>query len=410
MDDHPNTPAGRNSPPTGRRNTDLLCFGNRLCLGGAILLIIVGGLSLLLTCCRAVRRGPAEVASIPSSTDVKVRLVHGKEELHLEALGPHELTGEDGRELSSGERSRTYVLDAARGDLRVDEHPVPTSTITLETEDDIFELEGSRYRGRLTVSMADTGEGLTAYEEVPLEDYVRAVLPSELPARWPMAALEAQAIAIRSFALHRNSNSNGRRWISRMDLAYRGAEAETRRTDEAVRSTAGQILQWEDRPLPAFFHSTCGGHTVSAEEVFGEHDVEPLQGQKCGQCEDSPRYRWETSIPREELIEQLEDRGVDRINNLEVVSRTDSGRVESVSINGHNIPAPEFRLAVGPQRIKSTDFTVTPAGRSFVFKGKGWGHGIGLCQWGARGFAEDGYSAPEILRHYYPESQLTADP
>jgi stage II sporulation protein D len=288
----------------------------------------------------------------------------------------------------------------------IDGQSVPPRTVVARMPQALFELNERLYRGALILSMGADGD-LIATEELPVEDYVRGVVPSEVPALWPRQAVMAQAVAARTFALHRALSTTGRSWISRLDLAYRGVDGESWRSDRAVRDTLGTVLEWNGRPLPAFFHSTCGGHTTSAQNVFGGLDIPPLAGVPCRWDEDSPHYAWKTSILLSDLAERLKARGVSTIQSIREGERDPSGRLKHVVVNGQKrIPAAYFRMEVDARTIKSTDFSITRNGDTVEFSGHGWGHGVGLCQWGAHGMAEAGHSWREILSHYYPGANL----
>lgn len=385
--------------------------GRRLCLGGALLLILVGTLSLTFTCCRAPRRRvglPPErtTPSFASARNVTVRLAAGIPQFTVTAFGPFrwKSTGDDGWERAG--YGGTYTVSEIGGGIVIDGDSIPARSLRLVARESVFKLNGRLYRGYLTISAGEE-DGLVAMENLPLEDYVRGVVAAEMPARWPESALRAQAVAARTFALHRAMNTSGRRWLSRLDLAYRGVDGEAWRSDEAVRATRGVFLMWDDKPLPAFFHSTCGGHTVSADSVFGGLDIPPLRGVKCDWCTDSKHYNWESTMDRDALARKLKARGITRIKSLKTTGVDAFGRVEAVLINGEKrIPAAKFRLEAGAGRIKSTNFSVSVDGDDIVFSGHGWGHGVGLCQWGAHGLASKGRSWRQILNHYYPGAAI----
>ena len=380
--------------------------GRWLCFGGAMLLILVGGVSLTLSCCRPGPTGGGGIGrlarpSFDSGRNVRVRLIEGMKQITVRTFASFHWTGPDGGWRQPGS-SGEHIVSASGSGLVIDGRIIPRSSVTLDLSEEIFELNDRLYRGSLTVSTGSNGR-LVATETLSLEDYVRGVVPSEMPPRWPQHALMAQAVAVRSFALHRSLNTPGRNWISQLDLAYKGVEGESKRTDEAVLATEGTTLRWAGKPLPAFFHSTCGGHTTTAFSVFGGLDIPPLQGGPCRWCADSPHYRWDCQVALSRLADKVSSRGIRNIGSLHTRGRDASGRVENVIINGSkNIPAGEFRLEVGAGSIKSTAFSAAVEDNKVIFSGRGWGHGVGLCQWGARGMAEEGKTWREILQHYYP--------
>jgi stage II sporulation protein D len=398
-------------PPQHDKRHHFAQIGRNLCWGGAALLLVVGALALVLSSCHPPRRygglGPRHIPpSFPSRQDVQVRLFHDIERVTISTASL--CRWKSGSE--SGWKDKTYrtnrTVSADSGALKVDGRAIGSDTLFIHPSDDLFEIKGRNYRGTLTVSRTDDSR-LVLMESLPLEDYVRSVVPSEMPSHWPMAALKAQAITARTFARHRMAARKGRRWLSRLDMAYGGTYEESSLTDAAVRQTQGQILFWRHRPLPAFFHSTCGGHTVSAESVFGDYDIPPLQGTTCRWCKSSPYYRWESTITSESLSHKLRERGIDEINRIKVDGRGKFERVTELIVNKtKRIPAADFRLTVGSRTIKSTWFSIESTETEYNFRGRGWGHGVGLCQYGARGMAEEGYSWQKILHHYFPGARL----
>jgi len=166
------------------------------------------------------------------------------------------------------------------------------------------------------------------------------------------------------------------------------------------------VLFYGGAPLAAYFHSTCGGHTSSVGAVFGEKEVPPLCGVGCDWCRDSPYYRWKVQIQRSELVRKLAPWGLVYLDSIRPLDVDEGGRPRVLLLNGtKQVKASEFRRAVGPERIRSMAFTAARRGRAFEFAGRGWGHGVGLCQWGARGMALAGKSWREILAHYYPGAE-----
>lgn len=409
-----NSPTNQSEPgssPPLELNRRFARIGHNLCWGGALLLILAGALALILSSCHPRRRasgpGPERItSSLPSPRDVKVRLFHDLDRVGISTSSLCRWdSGSDSSWTDKSYRS-SRTISAADGTIYVDGENTHSATLHVRPSNNLFEVKGRNYRGNLTVSLNED-DRLVLMEKLPLEDYIRSVVPSEMPARWPMAALKAQAITARTFALHRMTNRNGRRWMSRLDMAYRGTYGESARSDAAVRQTRGRILRWDGDPLPAFFHSTCGGHTVSAKSVFGTYDIPPLQGTKCTWGKNSRYYRWESSLSTETLEQKLRSRGIENVDSLTVADRDKFGRVTEVRVNtDKHIPAPDFRLDVGSRAIKSTWFSVAPDGNEYRFTGRGWGHGVGLCQHGAFGMAQDGRGWREILHFYFPHAPI----
>jgi stage II sporulation protein D len=280
------------------------------------------------------------------------------------------------------------------------------------------------YRGKLSIS-ARRGH-LALVDQIPLEDYLRGVLPSEIPTSFEPEALRAQAIAARTYAImvwgrHRQDG------YDLCDLphcqAYLGVEGESRRTDSAVSQSAGLIVTYQHKPIYAVYHDSCGGRTAGNETAWQGSDPLPylrpvLDGNGAGAfCDRSPRAVWTRQIPQAKVAASLARSGVSApISAIEPVSRDENGRPQGFIIRGSEgdvtIKAGVLRDAVnralGPAGLPSADFTAAPNGDLLVFAGRGNGHGVGLCQWGANAMAKAGHTAAAILTHYY--SGVTVEP
>ncbi len=375
-----------------------------------MILMALAIITLALSC--QIYRHPARRYPKPPLAEgppVSVLLSQGLSELEVSSpdggIWRSERPGEG--ELSVGADETTRV--SAAGGLSIAGKFFATDTAYFEPYDDIFEFEGRYYRGKLKVQAGGPDEGLRAFELIHLEDYIRGVLPAEVYPDWPMDAIIAQAVAIRTFALNLTLDPDTRSWLTTLDLAYTGADAETERTDEAVRLSRGLTMTWGERLFPAFFHSTCGGHTAPARSVFGDHDIEPLRSVECGHCAHSRHYYWIVSFPLDEVAARAFPGRDITIQNIEKEKMDAGKRPEFVVINGsERIRSSDFRLAMGTTRLKSTRFTPVIYGDKVHFIGSGFGHGVGLCQWGAHGMARDGKNWRQILEHYYPGAAVTS--
>jgi len=233
---------------------------------------------------------------------------------------------------------------------------------------------------------------------------MRSVVGSEMYHSWPLNALMAQAVCARTFVVYAVSTKGS---LSRLDLAYKGIAGEGRAPDLAVELTRGIVLTYNGRILPAFFHSTCGGRTASAAKIFGEDPIPPLEGVPCDWCRQSSTYTWKAELKAADVAKSLKLAGVREIRTIEPQQTEPDGYARFVLINGRErMDANAFRLRVGPGAVKSTKFQVQRRGDRFVFEGHGFGHGAGLCQWGAFGMADAGRDWQQILGHYYPGAEL----
>ena len=296
-------------------------------------------------------------------------------------------------------------------------------------------VDGTVYRGRFELLPAPGG-GVTAVNIVHLEDYLLGVVPLEIGPRTSVegAAVAAQAVAARTYAV---AHLGGHEEIgfdlygSVADQVYGGLDAERPEASEAVRSTAGRILTFGGLPIRAYCHSTCGGRTAAVDEVMDRSPAPYLRSvpdrapDGTDWCSISPRYRWSDDWTAEELNGVVRDElarmfGTDpaqlgRIEDLAVIDHTESGRVHSLAFRG---PAAELvldrldiRFALRDEEgriLGSTDFELIPTGGgSARISGRGFGHGAGMCQWGAIARARAGQSVEQILGTYYPGAALS---
>ena len=275
-------------------------------------------------------------------------------------------------------------------------------------------LDDSRFRGTLAIGKAKNGL-MFAINKLDIEKYLYGVLHHEVAPWWPMEALKAQAVAARTYAYYQAQVSKGNDYdvkSSTSSQVYGGSTTERYRTKKAVDRTAGQLLTFEGKVFPAYFHATCAGVTAAAEELWDIRLAPIGGGVQCNYCRISPHYYWQAKVPLSTIEEKLKqyNRSVGQILKVEPVTQTPSGRVGSLKITGTLqeavIAAKDFRVWVGGNVMKSTAFTVEVKEDFAEFHGKGWGHGVGLCQWGALGQALLGRSYQDILKFYYPGSAL----
>jgi len=288
---------------------------------------------------------------------------------------------------------------------------------TIEPEiDGTLIVEGMRYRGVLRIFVFE-GK-LCVVNILNLESYVASVVGSEMGDKFSPAALAAQAVAARTYALYYIQKSSLKPWditTGTEAQVYRGVNIETDSARDATCSTKGFVLTYEGKVFPAFYSSTCGGCTSSAEFVFGgKLDITPLRGGvECYYCEKSPYYRWNTTVPEEEILKIVRTSGAEPSSVKSItLAETDIAKrgkfVEIVTDLGvQRIGIDKFRASLGYNRLRSALFTVEKKDGNFIFSGKGWGHGVGMCQWGAEGMAKQGFSPEEILKYYYPACEVT---
>ena len=284
------------------------------------------------------------------------------------------------------------------------------------------------YRGSLELRVAPAPAGaapgavaVVAIDRLPLEQYLRGVVPAEMPAAWPLAALEAQAVAARTYTIAHLGDFAARGYDlsgSVLSQAYGGLDVEATASDEAVLRTAGEILTYAGKPINAYYCAAAGGYTEDAASVWGfGHKL--ADGHVAGYpylkpVADfdwaSPHWRWRMHVSDAVLGQRLAAAGIraGAIDSVAIASRSFSGRAAWIAIEGQagcrEVPGQVFRLAIG---LQSTLFSLEPAGDGWDFVGRGWGHGVGMSQWGAWQLATWGFGFPQILAHYYPGARLS---
>ncbi len=250
-------------------------------------------------------------------------------------------------------------------------------------------------------------------ETVPLEDYVAAVLPAEIGGRAPAAALEAQAVAARSYAVARKSRHADRE----ADLCdgvhcqvFAGLSRATDATRSAAGATRGLVLVQGGRVIAAPFHAVCGGRTARPATVWDDEETPDLVPVEDDACLGSPGARWTFFLPRGQLPALVARLGFPEARFLEVWAHGDDARVSALRLaapGGRALVVRAFDVRAraseiwGWSSLRSTDFEIEERPAGYVFSGRGTGHGAGLCQAGAIARAQRGESREAILAHYY---------
>jgi stage II sporulation protein D (peptidoglycan lytic transglycosylase) len=255
---------------------------------------------------------------------------------------------------------------------------------------------------------ARPGGTLELVNVVPLEPYVASAIASETPPDWPDEALKAQAVVARSYALHERDRRSGESFdLESSVISQRYGEGVVPAgAIAAARATEGEILVYDGAPILAAFHSSSGGTTASAEEVWGQ-DL-PYLRSVSSPDDAAPDYFWSYEISVDDLSAALREAGYapGSLSHVEVTARSDSGRVERIQLGSVLLSGRDLRELLGGRALRSAKFEARVEGDRVRFLGSGSGHGVGLCQWGASELARRGTSYRHILAHYYPGSDL----
>jgi stage II sporulation protein D len=272
-------------------------------------------------------------------------------------------------------------------------------------------MNGREYEGAL--ELVPNGGGLAVVNELPMEDYVVGVIRAEAGDKWPLEALRAQAIVARTYAAYHRLIGASRPYhvvASTAHQQYFGRVPSASPTWGATRETAGQVLLWEGEVFPAFYHTESGGYTEDPRSVFAARNMPGLKAVRCtfSAAAGSPHVYWSLDLRLRDLSDTLRRHGIEvgRVLAIEITERTPSLRAAMLNVRGDlasiALRGNDFRRMLGYDTVKSTLFAVALDGEWARFSGRGYGHGVGMCQWGAKGMAEQGYSAREILEFFYP--------
>jgi stage II sporulation protein D len=261
---------------------------------------------------------------------------------------------------------------------------------------------GRWYRG--SVQVISTGKQLLAINHVDLEQYLYSVLGAEMSPTFPAEALKAQAVAARTYALYRSQSTRQKSFdvdSTQASQVYRGLSSEANTTQAAVKATLGQIVMYQGKPILAAFHSASGGHTENVEDIWSDR-VPYLRGVPDYDL-GTPGYEWSKTFSNSELSQSLK---VDNIKAIAPDRFTQFGSVVSLKVLGdteNTFTGAQVRTML---KLRSIRFTITPTPEGFIFNGRGYGHALGLSQWGAYNLAQKGMKYSRILAHYYQGVEL----
>lgn len=365
--------------------------------------------------------------------------------VNLGASGRWRLVDRDGRVVTSGDSGQRVALSAARAAMRVSQPGVPDREVVAlplsfapASARVFLTVSGRRYRGAITILAADTM--VQVINHVDVEAYLRGVVPREIGVRPDdeRAAVEAQAVAARSYVVARLGTVSRAFDVAATtaDQVYGGVDAENAIADAAIQATTGLVLYYGDRIVSAQYYSACGGTTAEPSELWGARREPYFQrvSDRIAEsdrfyCDIAPRFRWERSWRADTLAAVIERyvrsyaqaprEPLGEVRGVSVEGRTPSGRVAVLRLEmargTYRVQRNDIRNVLrspGGELLNSTYFSpevVTGAdGRlsRLTIRGLGYGHGVGMCQWGAIGRARAGQNFRTILRTYYPGTRL----
>jgi stage II sporulation protein D len=344
---------------------------------------------------------------------VRVAIIQNVRTVSLNINGPYEITNPAGEVLSKGGILKTTVT-IHRGGILLGGNFFKTGKVLISVgQPNTITVNDRMFRGEIQL-IKNKDESLSVVNRIDLENYVRGILYHEASHYWPMEALKAQAIICRTYAIYETQKNKNKNFDLTSDVysqVYGGMISERYRTNKAVDQTKGTILTYQGEVFPTYYSATCGGYTEDSSMLWNI-DLAPLRGVFCGFCKDSPHFKWNYVLSLAEIKDKLVKAGfkIGNIKNIVIFNRDKTGRIIDLKIVSENkelkIPAKNFRNIIGPNIIRSTNFNVDVIDKDACLEGIGWGHGVGMCQWGAYFMAKQGYTAEQILKYYYPYTDV----
>jgi stage II sporulation protein D len=352
-------------------------------------------------------RGRVQVAIVDSAPSAVIRL-DGEADVVLPGgrKKPLEWKGELG-------------LKPREGGLRLAQTALPSETRLVPRPGARVKVGAHEYKGPFVLRL-DPGQTVTVIEEAAVEDYLEGVLPHEMDPDWPLEALKAQAVVARTFTYANLGKFRREGFDLTADTrsqVYKGRTLVNENVRSAVRQTRGEVLGWKDRLLPVYYHACCGGQTTDASSPWGADKKDtpaPLRGVKDPWCRASPHMKWTAYFAWDDLMNAAD--GVNPLPGplkaLRVGRKDVAGFVLQflASAGSASVPlkATDFRARLGAGDLRSLKIRrIDRRSKGLEFQGAGSGHGVGLCQWGARLQAEKGRSYEQILRFYFPGAELS---
>lgn len=356
--------------------------------------------------------------------DVEVGLLSGQPQVEIEGLSHFRIETNGkvwksynaGKRISVSRKGKNIVLEGKAFNAPV--------YFTTGNGEEAFSVKGNRYRGEMKIIPSAWNNGVTVVNRVPMELYLKGVVPSEIVPSWKPDAIKAQAVAARTYAVYHKNGYRSAGYDITDDTrsqVYRGCSVETSATNKAVEETAGEIITYNGKAIDALFHANGGGYTEDSENVWGSY-VPYLRGVK-EENSSAVNRPWRKIVSIDSFsnaisragyhVGKVKKIGLSRLHmgNNKAKDRGVSGRVKTMEITGKSgrkiIPGEVIQSAFD---LDSTLFDISVKGNNLIITGYGFGHGLGLSQWGAEAMAEKNGDGKKyykrILLHYFTGSKI----
>jgi stage II sporulation protein D len=398
--------------------------------------LIILPVFLLTSCSSSVRYSKEEEETRIEESAAAIRVLLNESENDFNYVVKNQLViRDDSKKIALVKTGNTlqFVPDGTNIRLKIGNQEFEAPYFLIENDENTAatKYNGNSYTG--IIKVLSSGNKINVINTLSLEEYLKGVLPVEMPVGKGAAYYEcfkAFAICARTYAVNRMKEGKSLFdiYADTRDQVFGGSGKGNEISDKAVDETRGSILTYENQPAVIYYHSTCGGTTEAVNNVFGKEDLPYLRGITDGEipyCSESPRYKWQEIYSRSLFIERLykakliPDKNFElqtinikkrfesgRINELTIVLADKQNKPLMVNLHGNSMRS-VIRTADDKSILRSTAFDITLRGNTITIDGKGFGHGVGLCQWGAMYLAAHGKSSDEILSHYYPGTEIT---
>ncbi len=331
------------------------------------------------------------------SQQLRVAIAAKVSQVNLSSSTPAIVSDENGQKLGELQPQQGLIATANNDRIEIGNNSSVTQ-LWIKPQAGGYIWIGDRwYRG--SVRVIPVNKQLLAINHVDLEQYLYSVLGAEMSPTFPTEALKAQAVAARTYALYRSRASSKKPFdvdSTQLSQVYRGLSSESDTTQAAVNATIGQIVTYGGKPILAAFHAASGGHTENVEDIWLSREpyLRAVPDYDIG----TPGYEWTQPFTLAQLSQSLK---IKQVRTIVPDRTTQFGSVVSVTVSGdttQTFTGSQFRTAL---KLRSLRFTIAPTPTGFTLTGRGYGHGLGMSQWGAYSLAEQGQKYPSILAHYY---------
>ncbi|MEW6102478.1 MAG: SpoIID/LytB domain-containing protein [bacterium] len=336
--------------------------------------------------------------------DIRVCVAKEKN-LVVSSSGYYEISSPNGKIIRRYETPLS--LEAIGGLIKIEGYEPFYPPIIIEPINSHIIIGKRRYRGNIEINVANGI--LLAINTIDIEQYLYGLIKMEINPDWPYETLKAQAIIARTF-VYRNLGKHRKEGFDLCNSVhcqvYAGMNAEDERAIKAVDETKGELLYYGDELAFCYYHSVCGGKTGDSAYTWeGGKKIPYLSGVICPYCTKAPHYHWRANIKLVDIEKRL---NIGKIYSISKYPK--NGRLEKVIIKHskgeYKMVGSQFRRLFGENFIRSTFFDIEQRKDSILLTGRGYGHGVGLCQWGAKRMGELGFSKSEILSFYFPGCEI----